>query len=181
MNEMFALKKAGVVGWCSFLLLCTFTTDTAGKLDVLGHDGDPLGMDCAQVGVLKQTNKVSLTGLLEGHHSRALEPEVSFEVLSDFTDHALEGELADEKLCGLLVASDFTQCNCSRPVSVGLLHSSSSRGRLSGSLSGKLLPGGLASGRFPGSLLGTSHDAASEETNDGLHPSAPYMSVCNVP
>ena len=157
--------------------LCTLSTDTAGKLDVLGHNGDTFGMDGTQIGVLKKSNKVSLTGLLEGHNSRALEPEVSFEVLSDFTDQALEWELADEKLCGLLVASDFTQCNGSRPVSVGLLHSSSSWGRLSGSLRGKLLPGGLASGRLPGSLLGTSHDAASEETDDGLHPGAPYMSV----
>jgi hypothetical protein len=38
--------------------------DAAGKLDVLGHDGDTLGMDFAQVGVLKETNQVGLRGLL---------------------------------------------------------------------------------------------------------------------
>ena len=37
-------------------------TDPPGKLDVLWHDGDPLGVDGAQVGVLKQTNKVGLAG-----------------------------------------------------------------------------------------------------------------------
>ena len=45
--------------------LGTLTTDAAGKLDVLGHDGDTLGVDGAQVGVLKQTNQVSLAGLLQ--------------------------------------------------------------------------------------------------------------------
>ena len=44
--------------------LSTLSTDTAGQLDVLGHDGHTLGVDGAQVGVLKQTNKVGLAGLL---------------------------------------------------------------------------------------------------------------------
>ena len=33
--------------------LGTFTTDTSGQLDILGHDGDTLGMDGAQVGIFK--------------------------------------------------------------------------------------------------------------------------------
>ena len=48
-------------------------TDSAGKLDVFGHDGNTFGVDGAQVGVLKQTNKVGLAGFLKGHHSRTLE------------------------------------------------------------------------------------------------------------
>ena len=36
--------------------LSTLSADTAGKLDVLGHDGDTLGVDGAQVGVLKKTD-----------------------------------------------------------------------------------------------------------------------------
>ena len=39
-------------------------TDPAGQLHILGHDGDPLGVDGAQVGVLKQSNKVGLASLL---------------------------------------------------------------------------------------------------------------------
>ena len=35
------------------------------ELDVLWHDGHTLGVDGAQVGVLKQTNQVSLAGLLK--------------------------------------------------------------------------------------------------------------------
>ena len=48
-------------------------TDSAGKLDVFGHDGDTFGVNGTQVGVLKQTNKVGLAGFLKGHHCRALE------------------------------------------------------------------------------------------------------------
>ena len=36
--------------------------------DVLGHDGDALGLDGAQVGVFKQTNKVSLDKEPSHHH-----------------------------------------------------------------------------------------------------------------
>jgi hypothetical protein len=48
--------------------LGTLPTDTAGKLDVLWHDGDTLGVDRAQVGVLKETDQVGLASLLECHH-----------------------------------------------------------------------------------------------------------------
>ena len=137
--------------------LSTLSTDTAGKLDVLGHDGDTLGMDGAQVGVLKETNQVSLRGLLESHDSRGLEAEVSLEVLGNLTDKALEGQLADEKLSGLLVTTDLTESNSTRAITVGLLDTSGSRGRLASSLGGKLLPGGFATSGLASGLLGTSH------------------------
>ena len=122
-------------------------------------------MDGAQVGVLEETDQVSLAGLLQGHDGRALEAEVSLEVLGDLTDQALEGQLADEELSGLLVSPDLTESNGSWPVSVGLLDSSGSGGRLTGSLGGELLPGGLASGGLPCGLLGTGHCSSSDETD----------------
>ena len=137
--------------------LGTFSTDPAGQLDVLGHDGDTLGVDGAQVGVLEETNQVSLTGLLQGHDSGALEAEVGLEVLGDLSDQTLEGQLADEELSGLLVPPDLTESNGSRPVSVGLLDSAGGRGGLSCSLGGELLPGGFASSGLTGGLLGTGH------------------------
>ena len=142
---------------CKRNFLSTLSTDAAGKLDVLGHDGDTLGMDGAQVGVLKETNQVSLRGLLEGHDSGGLETEVSLEVLGNFSDKALEGQLADEKLGGLLVTPDLTESNCAWAITMGLLDSSCGRGRLASSLGGQLLPGGFASGRFASGLLGTGH------------------------
>ena len=142
--------------------LGALSANTAGQLDVLGHDGDTLGVDGAQVGVLEETHQVSLAGLLEGHDGGALEAEVSLEVLGDLTDETLEGELADEELGGLLVSSDLTESNGSWPVSVGLLDSSGGGSRFAGSLGGQLFPGGLASGGFASGLLGTSHGGFSE-------------------
>ena len=138
--------------------LSTLSTDTASQLDVLGHDGDPLGVDGAQVGVLEETHEVSLTGLLQGHNSRALEPQVSLEVLGNLPDQTLEGELTDEKLGGLLVPPDLPKGHSARPVPVGLLDSPGGWGRFTCSLGGQLFPGGFASGGFPGSLLSASHD-----------------------
>ena len=63
-------------------------------------------MDGAEVGVLEQADEVRLGGLLERHDGGALEAEVGLEVLGDLTDEALEGELADEELGGLLVAAE---------------------------------------------------------------------------
>ena len=60
-------------------------------------------MDGAQVGVLKQSNKVSLAGLLKSHDGGALEPQVSLEVLGNLTNKPLEGQLTDEQFSGLLV------------------------------------------------------------------------------
>eukprot|EP00095_Tigriopus_kingsejongensis_P011693 maker-scaffold578_size132436-snap-gene-0.33 protein:Tk11693 transcript:maker-scaffold578_size132436-snap-gene-0.33-mRNA-1 annotation:"histone h1" len=87
----------------------TLATDAAGQLDVLGHDGHSLGVDGAQVGVLEEADQVSLGGLLESHDGRRLETQVGLEVLSDLTDQTLEGQLADEQLGGLLVATDLSE------------------------------------------------------------------------
>ena len=125
--------------------LSTLSTDTARQLDVLGHDGDTLGMDGAQVGVLKETNEVSLGGFLKGKNGGALEAEVGLEVLGDLTDETLEGELADQELGGLLVAADLTESHSSRPVPVRLLHSTSCRCGLASCLGGKLLTRGFSS------------------------------------
>ena len=137
--------------------LSTFPTDSSCQLDVFWHDGDPLGVDGAQVGVLKQTNKVGLAGLLEGHDGRALEAKVGLEVLGDLPDQALEGQLADEQLGGLLVPPDLTEGHGTGPVPVGLLDTAGGGCGLAGGLGGQLLPGGLASGGLTCGLLGTSH------------------------
>ena len=44
--------------------LSSLSTDAAGELDVLVHDGDTLGVDGAQVGVLEQTDQVGLDSRL---------------------------------------------------------------------------------------------------------------------
>lgn len=66
-------------------------------------------MDGAEVGILEEGDEVSLNGLLQSADGRRLEAEIRLEVLSNLTDETLERQLADQKLGGLLVATDLTQ------------------------------------------------------------------------
>ena len=91
--------------------LRSLTTETTSKLNVLRLDGDTLGMDGAEVGVFEEGDEVSLDGLLESTDGRGLESQVGLEILSDFTNKALEGELSDEELGTLLVTTDLTESN----------------------------------------------------------------------
>jgi hypothetical protein len=120
-------------------------------------DGHSLGVDGSQVGVFEEGDQVGFRGLLQSHDGRRLESEVSLEVLGDFSNKSLEGQLSDQELSRLLVSSDFSKSDGTRAVTVGLLDSSSRWGRLSGSLGGKLLTGSLSSGGLSGGLLGSSH------------------------
>jgi len=126
--------------------LRALTTETTGKLDVLGLDGDALGVDGAKVGVLKEGNEVSFDRLLKSADGRRLEAEIRLEVLSDLTNETLEGKLADQELGRLLVATDLTKSDGTRLVAVRLLDSTGRRGGLASGLGGELLTRGLAAG-----------------------------------
>jgi hypothetical protein len=104
--------------------LTALTTEAAGELDVLALDGDALGVDGAEVGVLEEGDEVGLNGLLESTDGGGLEAEVRLEVLGDLTDKALERQLADEKLGGLLVAANLTESDGTGLVAVRLLDTS---------------------------------------------------------
>jgi histone H3 len=142
-----ALKKAGGLGFFLVLYLdnlSTFTTDSAGQLDVLWHDGDSLGVNGAQVGIFEETNQVCLAGFLEGSNSGALEAEIGLEVLGDFAYETLKWELADQKLSRLLVATDLAESDSAWSVSVWLLDSSGGWRRFAGSLGGELFAWSLS-------------------------------------
>ena len=83
--------------------LRALTTDAAGELDVLGHDRHALGVDGAQVGVFEEPHEVRLGGFLQRQNGVRLEAQVGLQVLRDLADQALEREIADEQLGGLLV------------------------------------------------------------------------------
>uniref|UniRef100_M8B5A7 Uncharacterized protein n=1 Tax=Aegilops tauschii TaxID=37682 RepID=M8B5A7_AEGTA len=85
-----------------FCRLGPLATDAAGELDVLGHDGDALGVDGAEVGVLEEADEVGLGGLLQRGDGGGLEAEIGLEVLRDLPHQPLEGQLADEQLGALL-------------------------------------------------------------------------------
>ena len=125
-------------------------------MHVLWHDGNSLGVDGAEVGVLEESNHVGLSSLLEGKDGRGLESEVGLEIGSDFSDESLERKLSDKELGGFLILSDHSEGDGSWSESVGLLHS----GDLSVSLLGGLgnhLSWGLGSGVLSSGLLGSSH------------------------
>ena len=88
--------------------LSSLTSNSASQLDILSHDGNSLGVDCSQIGVLKKTDQVSLSSLLEGKDGARLESEISLEILSDLPNESLEWKLSDKKISALLVAPDFS-------------------------------------------------------------------------
>ena len=114
-------------------------------------------MDGAQVGVFEETDQVSLAGLLKGHDGRALETQVGLEVLGDFSDETLEGQLADEQLGRLLVATDLTKSDGTGAVTMGFLDAASCGRALASGLGGQLFAGRLATGGFSSGLLSTGH------------------------
>ena len=120
-------------------------------------------MDGAQVGVLKEGDEVSLNGLLESADGRGLESQVGLEVLGNLTDETLERKFAvlfvswdsndcngteddepDEELSRLLVATNLTESDGTRLVSVRLLDTSGGWCGLASGLGGELLSWGLA-------------------------------------
>ena len=143
----------GIDGW----RLGPLSADPSGELDVLRHDGDPLGVNGAQVGVLKQTDEVGLNRFLNSHDGGTLEPKVGLKVLGNLPHETLERQLAEEKLGGLLVLSDLTESHGTGSEPVRLLNSSSGGGRLPSSLAGQMLPGSFSSSGFPSGLLGSCH------------------------
>jgi len=86
-----------------------------------------------------------------------LEAEVLLEILCHLADEALEGELAEEQLRGLLVAPDLTKRDGARTETVGLLDASHGRGGLACGACGELLAWGLASRGLACGLLGACH------------------------
>ena len=66
--------------------LGALSSDPPGQLDVLGHDGDPLGVDGTQVGVLEEPHEVGLTCLLESLQGGTLEAKPIAEVLGNLPD-----------------------------------------------------------------------------------------------
>lgn len=101
-------------------------------------------MDSAQVGVLKEGDEVGLDGLLKSTDGGGLEAEVRLEVLSNLTNQTLEGQLPDQELSRLLVATDLTESDGTRLVAVRLLDTTGRGGGLAGSLGSELLTGSLA-------------------------------------
>ena len=151
-------------------LVASLPADAASKLQVLRHDGHTLGVNRAEVGVLKEAGEVGLRGLLQGHDGVRLEAKTQLDVVSNLAHHTLERQLADQKFGRLLVLADLTERNSARAEAVGLLHTKTLASHL-----GQLLTRGLAAGGLPGSLLGTRH--VEREGNFGFEDKVWKVSV----
>ena len=73
------------------------------------------------------------------------------------TYQTLEGELADQKLSRLLVATNLTKSDGTGLVAVRLLDTSGGGSALAGSLGSELLTGGLATSGLASGLLSAGH------------------------
>ena len=98
--EWVDLKRSGWMGLSQLGLkhLTSLTSNTAGKLDILWHDGNTLGVNGTQVGILKQSYQVGLGSFLQGQDSGTLESQITLEILSNLTNQTLEGQLADQQV-----------------------------------------------------------------------------------
>ena len=134
------------------------TADSASELHVLGHDGNSLGVDGAEVGVLEETDHVGLGSFLESKDGSGLESELRLVLSGNLSDESLEGELSDEEVGALLESSDFSKSNGSGAESVRSLDATSG-GSLgaSGNLVGDVLSWGLGSGVLSSGRLGACH------------------------
>merc|ERR1719321_75439 len=137
----------------------SLTSDSSGELHVLGHDGNSLSVDGTEVGVLEESNHVSLSGLLESEDGGGLESEISLEIVGDLSDESLEGEFPDEELSRFLESSDLSKGDGSGLESVRSLDTgggNGSRGFALGRLVGNGLSGSLGRGSFSSGMLGSS-------------------------
>ena len=127
--------------------LRALATDTTGQLNVLGHDGNALGLlfseerrdklvrlfwvptaldhtnnkrtvDSTQVSILKEANQIGFRGFLQSQHRRSLEAQIALEILRNLTDQTLEGQLANQEIRRLLVATNLSKRHSSGAVAV---------------------------------------------------------------
>ena len=114
-------------------------------------------MDSAQVGVLEESDQVGFGSFLESHDGGALESEIGFEILGDFSNQSLERKLSDQKFGGLLVPSDFSESYGTWSKPMWFLDTAGGWGGFSGSFGGELLSWGFASGGLSSGLLSSGH------------------------
>ena len=138
---------------CTFVRQLTIThisdalaAQATGKVQVARHDRHTAAVDRAKVGVAKQTNKVRLSGFLDGKHGSALEAQLFFAARRDLAHQTLERRLAQQQVGALLVATDLAQRDSSGAESPRLLHSAGPAGLLGGLLRGDTFLGRLNSG-----------------------------------
>jgi hypothetical protein len=114
-------------------------------LNILGHDGDALGMNGAQVGIFEQANQVGFSRFLKRKDSRALETKIRLKILCNLSNKALKGKLANQQVGRLLVTANLAKSDSAWTVAMRLFDTSRSWSTLASSLGGELFAWSLAS------------------------------------
>lgn len=120
------------------------------------------------------------TVYLQSPNSCTLESQVGLEVLSNFSYKTLERQFSDEQLCGFLVPSDFSESDCSWPVPMGLLYTTSGGSTLTCSLCGKLFTRSFSSCTFTSCLLCTCHSVDLKNICSNINFYTTINSSCQI-
>ena len=122
LEDVVVPKRTKFFGVPLGLLLRPLSLDLPCQLDIFGHDGYPLCVHSAKVGILEEAYQVCLRGLLQRHYHPTLESDVYFaEVLSKLSHQSLEWQLPDEQFSGLLVPPNLSQGHCAWSIPARLL------------------------------------------------------------
>ena len=92
--------------------------DAHGEIEVLGLEGDPLGVDGTEHGVFEEACNVGFGDPLDGVDGMAFEASGGELELAAFTDEAGEGPLAHERGGAFLVLFDLAEGDGARTVAV---------------------------------------------------------------
>lgn len=119
-------------------------------------------MNCAEIGVLEESDQISLCGLLQRQNGGGLEPELLFELMCQLPHQPLEGKLSDEQISTLLILANFADSDGPWAEPMRFLHATGCRRWRclpSDLLGNQLLPGHFLPSGFPRSLLSSRHES----------------------
>ena len=108
-------------------VLEAFSADAPSELHVFLHDGDSVGGNSAEIGILEQSSQVALGGFLKSEQGVSLEAQLTIDSVADGADESLEGCLGEEHLSGLLVLLDLAEGDSAGPELVLPLHAALGR------------------------------------------------------
>ena len=134
----------------------TLSTDPARELHVLRGDRHALGVQGAEIRVLKEADELGLRRLLQREDCRRLEAEIRLHIMRNLTHKALERQFADEELRGLLLAPDLAESDRAG-AEAGLLRLALQAVDTLARRMHREHPRFLTTRPFAGSLLRTSH------------------------
>ena len=97
LEDVVVPKRTKFFGVPLGLVLRPLTPDPPCQLNVFGHNGHPLSMHSAKVGILEEAYQVCFRDLLQRHYCPTLKSDVYLaEVLSKLSHQSLEWQLPDE-------------------------------------------------------------------------------------